>query len=1058
MNFISYQRIKHYKNAIFKKQVFYIFIIFSSILAVSILWINKNSEDSNLKIKTDECTIPYTGDKCKYVQTHCSNIKGLFNYLTFIYCTMENYSVLSLIIMVIWVVWIFLLFGTSSSSFFSPNLTVIANSLRLPESVAGVTLAALGNGAPDVFGTFSSFKANSGGLAIGELVGASLFVTILVIGSISLVSPLKVSKKPFLCDILFFIGAVICVLIIIIKGHISSTDSIIMLSYYILYVILVVVSNWSKHSKQSRIDSYHSLGLHFPRCDFDSDSEELYSESDINSCLSESFSSSLASSLSSDFNDDKSTSIRNNRPLIITNSRETDNNEIILSPPSFSLSINITQEDKIRNDNESNEEVNYNENTPLLNKLDSNDNEIKNYLSNHTNTNHNAFKSDTISTPNAIKNTLSFKDQFIFTFFPYLKDWQHQSFITKCINLFCLPFNLALALTIPVITPDIQNAYKQQVKKVNENVESNRHQHQHHYHHFYKQENTNDLNEIQFQTSSERELKRIEQKKKQQLSRILSESKLKNASLSRSTSFEEIDSLVRKGLTKKHLQYSQSKLSKSYTHDNLFMANSEEPQIHPLKKSQSLNQIIMKKKYKGCTYDPESRKALLNTSLMNSQKLKERVNQASNKMPSFSNQSTVSQLKFENYSAGMAPTYDSIPVEHANHSTLLHGSQNEIDSNKNHRNNQITKEANKNLFSTSLSSINTNSTNSIGNNGQVSTSSYLIRNNSINRVMSVSSINNYDFSDINENNSFFMETNNISLSPSNSENKSYKSYGDFNSKYGNNTLSEDSIYDGFSFHEPLINHDTSINTNVRGSSKENSNHHHGSLDHQINLSEVWNKWLIVISTTVCPLFIMLILSIDLDIKYYHWICSCILSFIAFLLTTLCIKNDQIPSYYCIFSIIGFISGISWIYIIANEVVAVLQSLGKIFHISDAIMGLSLFAMGNSLGDLITNVSIAKMGFSKMALGACLGTPLLNIILGLGLSGCILTEKKHKSLLIKIDSNTLYFSVIGLLISTIGTLFFVYFNNFRMTRSYGLCAIILYALIVIIQVIIEITYK
>jgi len=41
------------------------------------------------------------------------------------------------------------------------------------------------------------------------------------------------------------------------------------------------------------------------------------------------------------------------------------------------------------------------------------------------------------------------------------------------------------------------------------------------------------------------------------------------------------------------------------------------------------------------------------------------------------------------------------------------------------------------------------------------------------------------------------------------------------------------------------------------------------------------------------------------------------------------------------------------------------------------MGLSFFAMGNSLGDLVTNTSIARMGFSKMALGACLGTPLLS---------------------------------------------------------------------------------
>ncbi|ORX84722.1 hypothetical protein BCR32DRAFT_200662, partial [Anaeromyces robustus] len=216
------------------------------------------------------------GDECKYVESHCSDIEGLFNYLSFIYCKMSDCKLLAMTIMCLWIIWLFFLFGTSASSFFSPNLTFISNYLCLPESVAGVTLAALGNGAPDVFSTFSSFKVNSGGLAMGELIGASLFVTILVVGSISLVSPLKVSKKPFLCDMLFFIGAIFCVLILIIKGYITSMDSMFMLGYYILYVVLVVVTNWRKRVKKSRMESYHSLGFHFPRCEFESDSEGIY--------------------------------------------------------------------------------------------------------------------------------------------------------------------------------------------------------------------------------------------------------------------------------------------------------------------------------------------------------------------------------------------------------------------------------------------------------------------------------------------------------------------------------------------------------------------------------------------------------------------------------------------------------------------------------------------------------------------------------------------------------------------------------------------------------------
>jgi len=46
-----------------------------------------------------------------------------------------------------------------------------------------------------------------------------------------------------------------------------------MLGYYIIYVVSVVVINWRKHIKKSRIENYQSLGLPFPRCEFDSDSE-----------------------------------------------------------------------------------------------------------------------------------------------------------------------------------------------------------------------------------------------------------------------------------------------------------------------------------------------------------------------------------------------------------------------------------------------------------------------------------------------------------------------------------------------------------------------------------------------------------------------------------------------------------------------------------------------------------------------------------------------------------------------------------------------------------------
>jgi sodium/potassium/calcium exchanger 6 len=54
------------------------------------------------------------------------------------------------------------------------------------------------------------------------------------------------------------------------------------------------------------------------------------------------------------------------------------------------------------------------------------------------------------------------------------------------------------------------------------------------------------------------------------------------------------------------------------------------------------------------------------------------------------------------------------------------------------------------------------------------------------------------------------------------------------------------------------------------------------------------------------------------------------------------------------------------------VVNVLQSVGRMWHISDAILGVTVLAWGNSIGDLISDVTVARKGFPRMAVGACFG--------------------------------------------------------------------------------------
>jgi sodium/potassium/calcium exchanger 6 len=152
---------------------------------------------------------------------------------------------------------LFITLGITASEYLCPNLDTIAKFFQLSENLTGVTLLAIGNGSPDVISTLESIKLGSANLAIGELIGAALFITGVVIGSMAIVSPFKVVKRPFVRDSMFLLFGVVITIWILSDGVITVMEGLVMILIYTAYVILVVCWDWiTNHQERLRTMDY----------------------------------------------------------------------------------------------------------------------------------------------------------------------------------------------------------------------------------------------------------------------------------------------------------------------------------------------------------------------------------------------------------------------------------------------------------------------------------------------------------------------------------------------------------------------------------------------------------------------------------------------------------------------------------------------------------------------------------------------------------------------------------------------------------------------------------
>ncbi|KAJ7066913.1 Sodium/calcium exchanger protein-domain-containing protein [Mycena amicta] len=218
-------------------------------------------------------------EQCAHVLDQCSLPPTFLSipYLPHYFCTEVALRPLVFCGLIVWLIFLFSTLGIVASDFFTVNLQTIAMELLgLDENVAGVTFLAFGNGSPDVFSTFSAMRANSGSLAIGELLGAASFIVSCVVGSMCIIKPFQLHRATaFIRDVGFMFVAVALLLLILWDGSIHFWEAAVMIALYVIYVATVVVGSWwerrqeHKRAHEAMVrseydDSDHSPIIPFP--------------------------------------------------------------------------------------------------------------------------------------------------------------------------------------------------------------------------------------------------------------------------------------------------------------------------------------------------------------------------------------------------------------------------------------------------------------------------------------------------------------------------------------------------------------------------------------------------------------------------------------------------------------------------------------------------------------------------------------------------------------------------------------------------------------------------
>ena len=209
------------------------------------------------------------GCRCQF-SSQCDDGDGIYRPAAyFTYCAFGGSSWLGALLLfpplLLYLAVQFSVLGSTAEDYFSPSLEMFSTRLSLPPRFAGVTLLALGNGAPDVSSTISAINASGEGykLSLGALTGAGMFVTCAVSSIVILISSGVKCRGALVRDVLSLLSSLLLVSFGIgARGVVDRAIVAAFVAFYAAFILVVLAADVYHRQVSTKLSGAPKLSHH----------------------------------------------------------------------------------------------------------------------------------------------------------------------------------------------------------------------------------------------------------------------------------------------------------------------------------------------------------------------------------------------------------------------------------------------------------------------------------------------------------------------------------------------------------------------------------------------------------------------------------------------------------------------------------------------------------------------------------------------------------------------------------------------------------------------------